>query len=353
MYKIIILLFMAALIIFFLNKFLLRNNVLIYNNKISKHKDNYKSKILLSGGLGALLYLTIYHILFSFDKEFLHIIFFSLPFLFLGFFSDANAIKRASFRLYMMIVFCALPIYFLELNISIIDIDFLKYFLSNIYFSIFFVTLCLVIVVNGSNFIDGRHGNLSLFLLTSLISIIFLTQQKVIYLSYSSDLYAIVAFLFIFTLFNFNEKSFFGDNGAYFLGSIIGLIAIDIYLKNKNLSSYYVANLLIYPAYEVFVSVLRRSLSKKSTLQPDKHHLHNLIFIFLNSNLGIKSRIINVLTSILIFISNASFIFFSSSKPENKKYQLELLFTYILTYSIIYLILRFVVSKYKNNYKVI
>ena len=352
MYKIIILLFIAALTIFFLNKFLLRNNVLIYNNKISKHKDNYKSKILLSGGLGVLFYLTIYHILFSFKQEFLNIIFFSLPFLFLGFLSDTNVIRRTSYRLYMMIIFCALPIYFLELNISIIDINFLQCFLSNIYFSIFFVALCLAIVVNGSNFIDGRHGNLSLFLLTSLISIIFLTQQKVIYLSYSSELYSIVAFLFIFTLFNFSEKTFFGDNGAYFLGSIIGLVAIDLFLKNKNLSSYYIANLLIYPAYEVFISILRRSFSKQSTLQADKHHLHNLIYVFLNSNLDMKNRIINILTSILIFISNAVFIFFSSLKPENKNYQLELFFTYLFMYSITYLILKFIISKYKINYKV-
>ena len=239
----------------------------------------------------------------------------------------------------------------MKLNIVHLDIIFLKKILENNFFSYFFAILCLVIVINGSNFIDGKHGNLTLFLLTSVTSIIFIIEKNIIQLTYSNDLLILIPFLIIFTFFNFYEKSFFGDSGSYFFGSIISLVAIDIFLKNNNLSAYYIANLLIYPAYEVFVSVTRRSLSKRSALHPDKYHLHNLIF-YMFDNKHIKSRLINILTTLVIFTSNAFFIFFSSLNPENKNYQLNLLVAYIFIYSATYIILRFIIVRYKKNYNV-
>lgn len=351
MYQLIYLFFISTLIIYFFNNFLLNNNLLIYNNKISQHKDEYKSKILLSGGLCSLAYLLIYQIIFNFSKEFLLIIFFSVPFLFLGFFSDINFVNKTRYRLSAMILFSTLSIFFLKLNIVHLDIIFLKKILENNFFSYFFAILCLVIVINGSNFIDGKHGNLTLFLLTSVTSIIFIIEKNIIQLTYSNDLLILIPFLIIFTFFNFYEKSFFGDSGSYFFGSIISLVAIDIFLKNNNLSAYYIANLLIYPAYEVFVSVTRRSLSKRSALHPDKYHLHNLIF-YMFDNKHIKSRLINILTTLVIFTSNAFFIFFSSLNPENKNYQLNLLVAYIFIYSATYIILRFIIVRYKKNYNV-
>ena len=40
---------------------------------------------------------------------------------------------------------------------------------------------------------------------------------------------------------------------------------------------YFYANLLIYPAYEFFFSIIRKIINKKGPYQPDQKHLHHLI----------------------------------------------------------------------------
>ena len=49
-------------------------------------------------------------------------------------------------------------IYLYEIQIVSTKIIFLDYLLSNFYFSLIFTTFCLIILMNGSNFIDGLNG---------------------------------------------------------------------------------------------------------------------------------------------------------------------------------------------------
>jgi UDP-N-acetylmuramyl pentapeptide phosphotransferase/UDP-N-acetylglucosamine-1-phosphate transferase len=72
-------------------------------------------------------------------------------------------------------------------------------------------------------------------------------------------------------------KIFIGDGGAFFLGFMVGQIAILLPMRNPEVSPW--ASLLIcaYPVVEVLYSMYRRICNKKSTGTPDDQHLHTLI----------------------------------------------------------------------------
>jgi UDP-N-acetylmuramyl pentapeptide phosphotransferase/UDP-N-acetylglucosamine-1-phosphate transferase len=72
---------------------------------------------------------------------------------------------------------------------------------------------------------------------------------------------------------------FLGDGGAYFLGFMLGELAILLVMRNPQVSSWYALLLLIYPVFETLFSMYRRFFVRgKSPAMPDGIHLHSLIF---------------------------------------------------------------------------
>ncbi len=72
-------------------------------------------------------------------------------------------------------------------------------------------------------------------------------------------------------------RIFIGDGGAYFLEAALALGLIKIY-QESSLSPWYVLLMLIYPVTDILASLVRRLISRKSTLEPDnKHFLHHMI----------------------------------------------------------------------------
>ena len=100
-------------------------------------------------------------------------------------------------------------------------------------------------------------------------------------------LITVVSLLVVF-LFNIFGKIYLGDNGAYLVAFIISILLIEISKMNHIVSPFYVANLLWYPAYETFFSIIRKIISKKSALSPDNLHLHQLLYITIKKKLLIK-----------------------------------------------------------------
>jgi UDP-N-acetylmuramyl pentapeptide phosphotransferase/UDP-N-acetylglucosamine-1-phosphate transferase len=72
---------------------------------------------------------------------------------------------------------------------------------------------------------------------------------------------------------------FLGDGGAYFIGFMLGELALLLVMRNPAVSTWYAALLLIYPAFETIFSAYRRVFVRgKSPAMPDGIHLHSLIF---------------------------------------------------------------------------
>ena len=153
----------------------------------------------------------------------------------------------------------------------------LDIFLNNIYFQYFFSIFCFLILINGSNFIDGLNG-LMLGYFISIISIIFYLD---IYTSLEIDktlMISLLAILFFLFILNINNKLFMGDGGSYALSLLCGYFLVKIYAANPYFSPYFVVLLLWYPCFENLFSIIRKFSLKRSPINADNNHLHQLIF---------------------------------------------------------------------------
>ena len=102
-------------------------------------------------------------------------------------------------------------------------------------------------------------------------------------------------------MFNFPKaKIFLGDAGSYLCGSLIAINTIKTYELNPDVTPFFFTSLLFYLFFEVFFSFIRKSLKKKSPLNPDNSHLHMLSYNFLLRSKKFTNP--NYKTSILVNI---------------------------------------------------
>ena len=92
-------------------------------------------------------------------------------------------------------------------------------------------------------------------------------------------------------IFNFFGKNFLGDGGVYLLSFFLSIIIIYISMFSEQISPYYIANLLWYPAFENLFSIFRRTIYKKKNYKADNDHLHQLIFKYFKRKNYIKKNI--------------------------------------------------------------
>ena len=81
----------------------------------------------------------------------------------------------------------------------------------------------------------------------------------------------------------------------------MAIIIIKITTLNNQISPYFIANLLWYPAFENLFSIFRRTFYKKKNYQADNEHLHQLLFLYLQKKKLFKKKyIVSSITGILI-----------------------------------------------------
>ena len=203
-------------------------------------------------------------------------------------------------------------------------------------FSIAFVCICFLFIINGANLIDGYNGLLGIHSLIIITNLFFINYIGGNYeLSYL--LFSFIIILLVFLLFNFPKaRVFLGDGGSYFLGSFIAVSTISTSVANPQISPFYFCILLFYLFFEVFFSFIRKSfIEKKSPILPDEKHLHMLIykFLFIRNKNKIQS---NYLVSIMINVTYLIFIIPAILMKSNgmfcKYYSLLLFVIYIFSY---------------------
>ena len=115
-----------------------------------------------------------------------------------------------------------------DLQLSNIGINFIDYLNQDIYFNYIFVTFCIIIIINGSNFIDGMNGlSLGYFIIVLLI----LIQNKLLLTEFNLN-YIFLGSLIVILSLNFKSLLFLGDNGSYLLGILISYVLIETYNQN-------------------------------------------------------------------------------------------------------------------------
>ena len=323
-------LFFLTLFIFSLNFIFRKKKFLISTTGDYHQKFASSEPIPLSGGI--LIFLGL---IYFYNFNFLFFYVFSFLLLVLGFFSDLKLFKSASLRLIFQVSLVVFFVFFTELKILDTRIFILDKLLNNTFFNYFFVSFCILILINGSNFIDGLNTlNAGYYILICLVIYYLKSQELVIYQDNLS--FFILSILIIFFIINILNKIFLGDAGSYVLGFIFSVILIETYNLNNNLSPYFIILLLWYPCYETLFSILRKNIVKKSPMSPDTNHLHQLIFLYIKKKFKINLYYSNIISANIINLYNAVIFLISINYISNSQVQILLILLNLTLYTVIY-----------------
>ncbi len=195
-----------------------------------------------------------------------------------GIVEDYTGTVRASRRLLLTMAGAWLAYLLLDAKIARLDLPFGVYSLSA-WIVLPLTVLAVAGIANAVNIIDGFNGLASMVTICMLLSLAYVALQV-------GDVFVLVAALTVagatagFLVWNYPVGLIFlGDGGAYFIGFMLGELALLLVMRNPEVSTWYAALLLIYPAFETVFSAYRRMFVRgKSPAVPDGIHLHSLIF---------------------------------------------------------------------------
>ncbi|MDC0876611.1 hypothetical protein OAP78_06730 [Candidatus Pelagibacter sp.] len=330
-FKILIFFISTIILGIILNKVAIKYSLLL-NYTGSYHQAFTKNKLVpLTGGILLLLLLLLN---FSINKYFYV---FLILFFLLGIFGDYNFLKSAKIRFYLQFLLLLFLVDICNLSISEIRFVLFDSFLQNKIFNIFFTILCLMILINGTNFIDGCNTLVIGYFIVVSIILFKLNLLDIVLVGKNMSYYLFSIFFAIYVL-NFFQKLFLGDSGVYILSLLFGVILLEIYKSEPSISPYFVCILLWYPSFEVLFSIIRKLNFKTSVLDPDTKHFHQLLYFFLNKKIKkTNTIIINSLTSNIINAYNLIILIFASNNFYVSEILILLLIFNIIVYCFFYI----------------
>ena len=188
--------------------------------------------------------------------------------------------KVSALRRLAMTMLAAFAAYFVTgAGIERIDFPFVAISITALWLSLPLTVLAVAGLANAINIIDGFNGLASMVTICMLFSLAYVAWQV-------GDVFIVSASLMVagatagFLIWNYPiGLIFLGDGGAYFIGFMLGELSLLLVMRHPDVSTWYAALLLIYPAFETVFSAYRRVfLRGKSPAMPDGIHLHSLIF---------------------------------------------------------------------------
>jgi UDP-N-acetylmuramyl pentapeptide phosphotransferase/UDP-N-acetylglucosamine-1-phosphate transferase len=196
-----------------------------------------------------------------------------------GIVEDYTGTVRASRRLILTMAGALLGYLLLDARLGRIDLPFGSVVLASAWIMLPLTVLAVAGIANAVNIIDGFNGLASVVTICMLFSLAYVALQV-------GDMFVLVTALMVagatagFLVWNYPVGLIFlGDGGAYFIGFMLGELALLLVMRNPQVSTWYAALLLIYPAFETLFSAYRRMFVRgKSPAVPDGIHLHSLIF---------------------------------------------------------------------------
>ena len=321
------------LLILVLFSALMLNYILIKNKLFLNFKGDIHQKFVSSGGIplsgGLILIFTSYYYLNLFYVAYVFFIFL------VGFLSDIKIINSPKLRFIIQTLIVFGVIYFSSITVPQTKINFLDQLLTNYIFRIFFTIFCILIVVNGCNFIDGVNTSLIGYCLIISSSLYYLDLNNV-EVSQIIKFYNLIPVLLALFILNFFNKLYMGDGGSYFLGLLFALCLINTYQINNNISPYFIVCLLWYPAFENLFSILRKKVFSRSPFEPDTKHLHQIIFLYLKNKLNIKSIYLNTVTGTIINFYNCISVAIATQFYDHTKIQILIIISNIIIYIFFY-----------------
>ena len=279
------------------------NNTLIkYSFCLDNAVQNEKHKILLSLEnkvplSGFFFFVPIIFLLFFKSNQIVVLI--TITLFTLGFLSDIKIFSSPRLRLLFQFFIILIFVYLADTIVIDTRISTVNSLMTNNIFRILLITFFLLVLINGFNFIDGTNNLCSLNFLI-VLSFIGIFYFKFGYFEKFNQIIILIQAVFVFTIFNFFGKNFLGDGGVYGLSFFIGYSFTELSILEPDISPYFIANLLWYPAFENLFSIVRRIFVKKKNYLADNDHLHHLIYKFLSKKIVKKKYIISSLCGIII-----------------------------------------------------
>ena len=220
---------------------------------------------------------------------------------------------------------------FLEIKISSTRLDVFDLYLQNNILNCVFVVFCLMILINGSNFVDGLNTLLITYKIFILLTLIIFFDGNFIFNHNNYDLLFILLLILILNSFGI---IILGDSGAYLISTIFGLSLIDFSNQNNFISPFFIILLLWYPCFELLYSIIRRLSSNKKTYNADVKHFHQLLYLRILKKSKFNFKINHFITSLIINLYN----FFIFCLGVNFIYQTKILIIIIVLNMVLYLI---------------
>ena len=314
-----------------------RKNNLLVDFKLEKHK-RFSSKLKINS-IGGILLISffIYEYLFI-DQNFSLLLFLFCIF-FIGLMSDVKRLNSVSLRFILQI---ALVIFFAKiigLEIKSTRIEFLDLILSNNFANVIFVSFCLMVLINGGNFIDGLNGLLIKYFLLIYLVIFFNFDYNInTNTDFLLNFIIVLSFILLLNLCGF---IYMGDSGAYLLSLFTGIYLINFSYNNEYISPFLIIVLLWYPCFELLFSMIRRFIDKSETYKPDTSHLHQLVYNFIKKKkFSYENSIIHFITSLLINSYNLFIFIFAMHFIYNSKVLILMIMTNIFIYVLLYVFLK-------------
>jgi UDP-GlcNAc:undecaprenyl-phosphate GlcNAc-1-phosphate transferase len=293
------------LIFYFINKLDARYFYKLIDKPDKKRKTHLKPTLMIGGIYFALISL-IYSITFYIIGELTltKILITSIVIFFVGIKDDISNLKPYTKLILISLIFLFL-IYF-ENNLILKEL-----FLNSINrlivlekFSLLITILCLLLLINAFNLIDGING---LAVGISIIWCLYLFIISNYNFAFFFIPFLIIQFLIFYCI--YKGKFFLGDNGSLILGSIVGLLIIYIY-NNQFISKDYtifvedIVILLLLPGLDMFRLFVVRIGEGKSPFSGDRNHLHHMLInkFSLNKSLFIYFIIILIVNSMNFFL---------------------------------------------------
>ena len=297
--------FSISILLCYIIYFIIIKTNIFLNQLKDKHQNFVDRKFILPiGGYFILMNIFVMNIKFiSLELLFL------IPIFIIGALSDMKKFNSPQFRFVVQTIIIICFVYFVNLKLSSTRIEILDVMLENNIFRFTFITFCILIVINGTNFIDGLNGLVLSYY--SLITIFLIYADfELSFLNNPNFLQELLFLLIVILIFNILNKLYIGDSGSYLLGFIYSVLLLNIYHENSYISPYFIILLLWYPCFENLFSIIRKYRFKKSPINPDTKHLHQLIFYFINKKLNSSNLLINNLLSSFIIIFYNILIFY-------------------------------------------
>ena len=217
----------------------------------------------------------------SLREQFGYLLLASVPAFLGGIAEDVTKKVSVPARLGLTMLAAAVGAWLLGAVIPRLDVPGLDALLRWAPFAVAFTVFAVGGVANSINIIDGYNGLAGGHAVIVLAAMAYVSAVVGDAASAARPALAMIGALLGFLAWNYPRgRIFLGDGGAYLLGFWLAELSVLLVVRHPEVSPWFPMLLLAYPVFETVFSMFRRKfIHRQSPGQPDRMHLHQMIYL--------------------------------------------------------------------------